>query len=506
MNNLTILTNGHSDLSAFSKFNLKVSTDSEKFSDAIEKYDLVLDSRESCESTQYDWFYYPEQSDLAVFFKKGNLKAQELRRYFISPVSFLGGGVGEKECFSSVSIDKLKATKICIYDSLIGNGIISYVNKNARSIYVGKRCGKHSKKQKEISEIILDEVRTGEIVSRLKGGDPTVFSRITEEIELLKEYGIPFTITPALSSFQYASIDLGGFLTKRGRDSGFTIMSARDGKAKLPCLKHISTKSLPIVFYMGTGLVDQICDELISNGIDSTTPIAVVYEAGRATSSIDKGTLESYKTYSNPDRKRPGVVIVGQCVNDNHTGLTGPLAGKKIAVFEIENTNSIFKNHIENLSGVYAPLVTKQASLNVAFLDDIKNNDIHFDDSRYVALFFEELKSIGFDLRKLNKLTSGNEFVTTELREYGIIPDSEANSPLIASELFLLGPFSGSSVHAFDTFIVQEDFDLFEYAGLLEKKEIFTTNISLYEQFKTRFNIKHYNSVQSLMNMFVFGE
>lgn len=229
------------------------------------------------------------------------------------PVRIVGAGVGRAGLCTYEGIEYIKECEVCLYDSLLDEELLKFLPLEAEAIYVGKRCNAHSYPQKEISSQICEYALRGKKVVRLKGGDPTVFGRIAEEITELKNFGLDYTITPAVSSYQCAAIDAGILLTKRGISSGFTVMTARDECGELISLSGISTFHLPIIFYMGTKIVDQICTRLIEEGICPSTSVALVYSAGSEEAVVETGTLLSFKNGINPVNsiKRPGVVIVG---------------------------------------------------------------------------------------------------------------------------------------------------------------------------------------------------
>lgn len=229
------------------------------------------------------------------------------------PVRFVGAGVGRAGLCTYEGVEYLKKCDVCLYDSLLDEALLDHLPIDAIKVYVGKRCNSHSFSQKDISEKIYKFALEGKSVVRLKGGDPTVFGRISEEIEILNQFNIPFTITPAVSSYQCAAIDAGILLTKRGESHGFTVMTARDDKGELISLKGISSFHLPIVFYMGTKIVNQICQELKLLGIAGDTSVHIVYNAGGNMSTVETGSLDSYILGTTPinHEKRPGVIIVG---------------------------------------------------------------------------------------------------------------------------------------------------------------------------------------------------
>ena len=115
-------------------------------------------------------------------------------------VWLVGAGPGDAGLFTLKGKRVLSEAQVVVYDSLVGDGVLSMVPKEARCIYVGKRAGNHAVSQEGINQILLEEAQKGYRVVRLKGGDPFLFGRGGEELELLVEHKIPFEIVPGISS------------------------------------------------------------------------------------------------------------------------------------------------------------------------------------------------------------------------------------------------------------------------------------------------------------------
>lgn len=374
----------------------------------------------------YDWFLHPEHSDYAFYFLKKNKEALRLRSFFIKPVSFVGAGVGRAELCTLEGIEKLKKSEVCLFDHLLDDKLLSHLNPDCQKIFVGKRCGAHSLTQRDISWAILNQARTGKKVVRLKGGDPTIFGRIAEEIELLEDYGLPYSITPAVSSFQCASIDSGALLTKRGESSGFTIMSARTKEAKLPDLDHIKKENLPLVFYMGTGLVSEIAQKLMANGISSETPMSIVYSAGSFESHTERGTLDSFSKTSLSKSEKPGLVMIGECCRDSFQNQTGALEGRRILVTGSDYVWGELKEKVFEWGGnpMHLPLirfVPQNENLKTLINTLSQYKGLLFLSPTSIDLFMESFLSLELDLRILPPLLVRSENLKKKFKSFGLI-------------------------------------------------------------------------------------
>ena len=115
-------------------------------------------------------------------------------------VWLVGAGPGDAGLFTRKGYEVLQAAEVVVYDSLVGAGVLSMIPKKARTINVGKRASHHTMPQEEINRVLLEEAKKGYRVVRLKGGDPFLFGRGGEELELLTEEGIPYEVVPGVTS------------------------------------------------------------------------------------------------------------------------------------------------------------------------------------------------------------------------------------------------------------------------------------------------------------------
>lgn len=107
-------------------------------------------------------------------------------------VWLVGAGPGDAGLLTLRGREVLEAAQSVVYDALVGDGILGWIPEGASQIYVGKRGGSHTKSQSEINQILVEEASKGRRVVRLKGGDPFVFGRGSEEAQVLREHKIPF--------------------------------------------------------------------------------------------------------------------------------------------------------------------------------------------------------------------------------------------------------------------------------------------------------------------------
>ena len=115
-------------------------------------------------------------------------------------VWLVGAGPGDVGLFTLKGMETLQNAEVVVYDSLVGHGVLSKIPDTARCIYVGKRASNHTMPQEQINQILVEEAKKGYRVVRLKGGDPFLFGRGGEELELLAQEKIPYEVVPGVTS------------------------------------------------------------------------------------------------------------------------------------------------------------------------------------------------------------------------------------------------------------------------------------------------------------------
>ena len=172
----------------------------------------------------------------------------------VGKVYIVGAGPGDPELLTVKGLRLLSEAEVVIYDKLVGNGIIGLIKPDAELIYVGKEPDYHLIPQDEINRLIIGKAKTGKTVVRLKGGDPYIFGRGSEEGQALFEAGVEFEVIPGIAAASGAAAYSGIPLTDRRYSSGVTFVTGhkRAGKdiedinwAALAKLNHT------LVFYMG---------------------------------------------------------------------------------------------------------------------------------------------------------------------------------------------------------------------------------------------------------------
>ena len=185
-------------------------------------------------------------------------------------VWLVGAGPGDAGLLTIKGANVLARAEVVVYDSLVGDGVLAMVPESARRINVGKRAGNHTMPQEEINQVLLEEARKGLRVVRLKGGDPFLFGRGGEELELLTEAGIPYEVVPGVTSCIAVPAYNGIPVTHRDFCSSVHVITGhkKAGEAYDIDFKALKETKGTLVFLMGLKALPDICRGLLEAGMD----------------------------------------------------------------------------------------------------------------------------------------------------------------------------------------------------------------------------------------------
>jgi uroporphyrin-III C-methyltransferase len=200
-------------------------------------------------------------------------------------VSLVGAGPGDPELLTVRAIRAMRRATVLLVDDLVGSGVLRYARRSARVIHVGKRGGCASTPQAFIHKLMVAEAQRGEVVVRLKGGDPFVFGRGGEEAEHLRAAGIEVHIVNGISSGLAAATALGVPWTHREHAHGVLLVTGHCGDANAemhwPTLAAAAAQGLTLVVYMGVQRLAHIQSGLLT-ALGPDTPAALVQHASTA--------------------------------------------------------------------------------------------------------------------------------------------------------------------------------------------------------------------------------
>ncbi|MDQ7250169.1 uroporphyrinogen-III C-methyltransferase [Dongia sedimenti] len=229
-----------------------------------------------------------------------------------------GAGPGEAGLLTLLAVKGLSQADVVVYDALVDRSILDLAKPGAKLEYAGKRGGKPSVKQPDISLRLVQLAREGKRVLRLKGGDPFVFGRGGEEAMSLVEANVPFRIVPGISAgiggLAYAGIPV----THRDCNSAVAFVTGHDATGEVPDSVDWASlaKGAPvIVIYMALKHIALIADRLRAGGRDKSEPVAVISKATTREQSVLETTLGACAdAVAKSGIEPPAMVVVGQVV------------------------------------------------------------------------------------------------------------------------------------------------------------------------------------------------
>lgn len=233
-------------------------------------------------------------------------------------VTLVGAGPGNKDLITVRGLKAMKRADAVIYDALIDHDLLQEVPDHIPKTYVGKRCGNHCTTQRSINELLISQAFNCGHVVRLKGGDPFVFGRASEEIEYVESFGIPVTVVPGVSSAIAVPASQGIPLTKRGISSSFWVLTATQKNGAFSSdLIHAAKSSATLVVLMGVRKIQEIASK-IQEYRGGLTPVALIQNGTLPDEDSSVATLKSIDTIlASADISKPGILVIGNVVADH---------------------------------------------------------------------------------------------------------------------------------------------------------------------------------------------
>lgn len=231
-------------------------------------------------------------------------------------VWLIGAGPGDPDLLTLRALRLMQQADVVLYDRLVSSEILDLTRRDADRVYVGKKRANHAVPQNQINQLLVDLALEGKTVARLKGGDPFIFGRGGEEIELLSKAGLNFQIVPGVTAASGCATYAGIPLTHRdyAQSCMFVTGHLKDGSVDLnwPLL---ATANQTVVIYMGLIGLPVICEQLIKHGVSPQMPIALIEKGTTSQQKVYTGTLANMADkIVGQAVQAPTLIIIGEVV------------------------------------------------------------------------------------------------------------------------------------------------------------------------------------------------
>lgn len=254
-------------------------------------------------------------------------------------VYLLGAGPGDPELITVRARRRLQEADLVLYDALVHPDLLALCKPGASLEFVGKRAGRASERQSDINARLVEAARRGLVVARLKGGDPYLFGRGSEEAEHLAAHGVPFEVVPGVPSPMAATAYAGISLTHRELSSSVAYVTATESPEK-DASSHdwskLATATQTLVIFMGMRQLGALMSLLQKHGRPASTPAAVVHWASTPKQKVVVGTIADLADKAHAaGLGLPSLVLVGEVVRLRERLRwfdVGPLFGKAVLV------------------------------------------------------------------------------------------------------------------------------------------------------------------------------
>lgn len=232
--------------------------------------------------------------------------------------TLIGAGPGDPDLISLKGVKALQKAAIILYDALVDPILLEHAPK-AKKVFVGKRLGYKRFSQDEINTLIVESAFTYGHVVRLKGGDPFIFGRGSEEIEYAENFGIPTEVISGISSATSVPASLGISPTKRGVSESYWIITGTTRKGQLSEDIALAAKSTATVgILMGMSKLPEIVKLFQENG-KGETPVAVIQNGTLHTEKSGVGTINSIEeVVQQKGLSNPAIIIIGEVISSSY--------------------------------------------------------------------------------------------------------------------------------------------------------------------------------------------
>ena len=243
-------------------------------------------------------------------------------------VFIIGAGPGDPELMTFKAHRLLQKADVVFYDRLVSREVLELARRDAEKIFVGKTRARKVVSQERINQALVRRARAGEVVARLKGGDPFIFGRGGEEAAALAKAGVAFQVVPGVSAANGCAASAGIPLTHRGvaRAVRFETAYRQDMMSPERWRRLADDREATLVFYMSGADLSAVADNLTLGGRSPQTPVAVVSAGTTSAQVVARGTLRNIAARAKGGMFSPALIIVGEVAKQNFAQLSSAFA------------------------------------------------------------------------------------------------------------------------------------------------------------------------------------
>ncbi|MCF7363317.1 uroporphyrinogen-III C-methyltransferase [Vibrio sp. A1-b2] len=229
-------------------------------------------------------------------------------------VALVGAGPGDPELLTIKALNLLQQADVVLYDYLVSDDIMALVPTDTILVCVGKRAGHHSVPQEKTNQLLVDFAKQGHRVVRIKGGDPFMFGRGGEELEVLFDAGIKFQVIPGITAAAGATAYAGIPLTHRDfAQSALFVTGHLKAEAADMDWSTLARGNQTLVIYMGLMKSSTIAQQLIEHGRSASTPIAIIERGTQSSQKVFRGQLSELPQLA-AHAESPSLIVIGEVV------------------------------------------------------------------------------------------------------------------------------------------------------------------------------------------------
>ena len=234
-------------------------------------------------------------------------------------VFLVGGGPGDPDLLTFRALHLMQRSDVCVYDKLISKDVLNLVRRDAEFIYVGKERDRHTLPQDKINQLLVKLAKKGKRVLRLKGGDPFIFGRGSEEIDYIESFGIETEVISGISSSMAVPASQGISLTKRGVAESFWVITGTTSERKLSTDVYLAAQSTAtVVILMGMSKLSEIVS-VFKEFNKSEIPTAIIQNGTMPNEKIGIGTINTISKVAKENQlSSPAIIVIGEVVRESN--------------------------------------------------------------------------------------------------------------------------------------------------------------------------------------------